>query len=196
MTARAGMATLIADLRALCNAGSADQVIGGVTYWTDDQLQAELDRARFSVRRLSLESDPVYVAGDYQYFDYSIPAEIGRFEYDSSGSVEDGWRLTDSSGAETSESYTVNESARVITFASDQASAAYYLDCRAYDLEAAAAAVWTAKAGFAASNVDWAIDNQRISASQEISHCQSMAAAFRAVGGLNVIPLFRSDENF
>jgi len=54
MAARTGMNDLITELRGMTNAGSADTTIAGTAYWSDNQLQAILDRNRFDQDRLQL----------------------------------------------------------------------------------------------------------------------------------------------
>ena len=49
MTVRDTMAELIADLRALTDAGTSDYTVGGVSYWSDQQLQDALDGRRQGV---------------------------------------------------------------------------------------------------------------------------------------------------
>jgi hypothetical protein len=49
-----------------------------------------------------------------------------------------------------------------------------------YDLNAACAAVWDAKAAQAASRFDLSIDGQTLDRSQLIAHCRTMAATFRS----------------
>ena len=43
MALRTGMTNLVARVRALTGAGTAEYTAGSVTYWTDDHLQTILD---------------------------------------------------------------------------------------------------------------------------------------------------------
>lgn len=194
MAERATMAELITELRALTDAGADDHQIGGVTFWSDQQLQDVLDRNRTTIRREALQPDGEYNAGAWLYYDYPIPAELGAIERAGTGG---GFALRDASGND-APAHTINYAAGVITFDDDTGGDVYYLDCRGYDMNAAAAAVWEQKAGFVAASVDWKADNHAISASQEHDHCMERARHFRsrAGGGVQVIEFFRSDENF
>ena len=56
MTVRDTMAELIADLRALTDAGTSDYTVGGVSYWSDQQLQDALDGRRQAVRFIEMSA--------------------------------------------------------------------------------------------------------------------------------------------
>lgn len=184
------MATLIARLRAMCAAGTADHTVGSVTYWTDDQLQERLDRTRRTFYRLWLAPDPAFEEGAFIYLDYSIP--VGP-HFEEAGSTS-GWAVRDGEGAVISSGYSVNYAARRITFDADQAGAVRTLDCRVYDLDAAAALVWEDKAAFAAARADWSSDNHSVKASQEYEHCMAMAQRYRDASGARFAPFVRTDE--
>ena len=191
---RSGLSTLIATLRQLTNAGTAEATLGSITYFTDDHLQAELDRTQRTWRRIPLHSVPVLVNGAYEYYDYRIPSELGASI--ESAAADSGWAVKDGTGTtQGTASYTVNYDARNVTFTADQHGAAYYLDCRTYDLNRAAAAVWRSKAGFCASNVDWQSDNHRLSAAQEHEHCLRMVAHFESLAGAQHGRFVRTDES-
>lgn len=190
MAARAGMANLILRLRSMCSAGTADYTVNGTAYWTDDQMQNYLDRYRSTLKRLPLEAEEDYSNGAYTFTDYPIPAHLGNFE--ESG-VSSGWALRDSAGV-SAPSYTVDYNAGRITFAADTTGITYYLDCRVYDLNRAAADVWEEKAAVVASNVNWQSDNHRIDAGSEYEHCIKMAAKFRSAAGVSTARFVRSDE--
>ena len=136
MTARAGMSNLIKALRAATAVGTSDYTINSVSYWTDDQLQEMLDRYQEQHVHINLTPKPMYT-GDWEYYDYLIPQ--GR-NFEESG-TDSGWAVRNSAGG-TVTGYTVNYPARKITFTADQAGKAYYLDCRTYNLQLAAADVW------------------------------------------------------
>lgn len=191
MTARAGMASLILELRGMCSVGTADYSVAGVPYWSDDQLQQQLDRRRETYLRVPLEPEPVYVDGSYQYFAYEIEDEIGRhFEQAST----DGAFVVRNSSGGTATGYTVNYEAGEITFTADQANAVYYLDCRVYDIRRVAADVWEWKAGHAADRVDFQSDNHKFSLSDEFDHCMGLAKSFRKQAGVVTSTFVREDE--
>lgn len=190
--ARAGMDTLIKQLRRLSSAGTAEYTIGSETYFTDDHLQDILDRYRTLHRRVALYPLPAYTGGAYLYVEYPLPRGLRWLESDAADS---GWALRDSAGA-VAPAYTVNYEAQVITFAADTGGTTYYLDARSYDLYRAAAETWQFKAGFRAEAVNWQSDNHHVEAALEYEHCVEMAKHYRMLAGISVSRLVRRDEIF
>lgn len=194
--ARTGMANLIQQLRMATNTGRTDGTIAGEVYWSDDHLQSELDRFQTYWRTVALEALPITsTGGTLQYFDYLIPEPIGRYiEQNATGS---GWAIRDSVGNSIGTAlYSVNYDARRVTFATNTAGTAYYLDVRSYALNRAAANVWRRKASLVYQQVDWKTDNHDVKASQEYANCMQMAAYYESQGGVQVGWLTRTDENF
>lgn len=193
MPARTGMTALIAQLRAACAVGTADYTNGPLTYWTDDQLQSELDVTRRAVYFVPLHADPEYEAGATVYRDYLFPPDVGR-HFERAG-TDSGFALRASGGgAVAGTAYTVNYEARTIRFNTDQAGAAYFLDVRTYNFYRAAASVWRQKAGFAAGRYDWSADNHAMQASQEYAHCLAQAQHYDALDGLRIAEIRRLDD--
>lgn len=188
--ARTGMATLITELRRRTLAGTADSTINGTVYWSDNQLQDVLDRYRCTNRDTELSAIPQRSGAGFVYLEYPIPPQ---YQWIEQSATDSGWQLRDSAGG-TSLSYTVNYSARMVTFNADTANTDYYLDCRTYDLNMAAADVWESKASFIHENVNWSSDNHRIEASKEYENCLQQAKYWRAKGGMQVAKMWRSDE--
>lgn len=189
MAARAGMVKLIALLRRLTAVRADDAT------WTEDVLQDALDRTRVERRGVPVRPVAERSPGQTTYADYLLPPIARDVEYDPNDVAEDGWRLLDVSGQD-APGHTVNLAAGVITFDTPTDGQTFYLDCRAYDLNAAAADVWEQKAAAVAGAVDWRSDNHQVSASQEHSHCLRMAREFRAKagGGMQSVEMWRSDE--
>jgi len=194
MTARAGMATLINDLRAACAAGTADYLLGTVPYWTDDQLQAELDRTQRIYHYLVLKPIPEYINGQMQWFQYGVPEQLGTY-LEEDGSGTGGWAVKDNSGGTIPiGNYAVNYQAGLVTFPSDQKGSVYFLDARTYNLNRAAANVWRWKASRVANRVDWSSDNHKISASQERQTALEMATYYSGIAGPVSSVFVRTDE--
>lgn len=191
--ARAGMANLITELRRLTNAGSADAVVAGGTYWSDNQLQGELDRTRQTHYFAEMLPVAQYTGGSYTYLDYAFPREISR-PVEEAGSASRFAVLNSSGSAIGTGDYTVNYDARMVTFTANQEGYMRYLDADAFDVNKAAAAVWRVKASFAANRVGWSSDNHSVQAQQEYEHCLKMAERFESEGGLTVGEFFRTDE--
>jgi hypothetical protein len=173
--ARDGMSNLIALVRQHGNIGTADATFGGVSYWTDDQIQAMLDRTQ--VRRFL--RDLVYL--DDSGTDYVIPSSSAWLERAGSAS---GWQVYNASGSAIgTASYSVNYDANIITFPTVQSGAGYTLDYREYRLYEVVADVWEQKAGAVANQVNWQSDNHRVEASKKADQCLMMARKYRAMAG-------------
>lgn len=191
MPIRAGMAHLIARLRGMTRAGSADATLNGVTYFTDEQLQQLLDTTAQQHRHIELIPVPQSENGTLVYKSYAIPAEIPyAFETEAADS---GWQLRDAAGQAVT-GYSVNYAAGRIEFTSDTGGRLYFLDCRSYNLHQAAAAVWQQKAAFASPDADWQADNHRYDAATVFQHCLQMAALHARLAGPVVAKMLRSDE--
>ncbi len=95
MTARTGMAELILQVRSMANAGTADIVIAGTTYHTDDQIQSTLDRHREQIERETLAIAMDYQNGTpvYTRYQWSEP----NVERSTSGSAA--WKIQNGAGS-------------------------------------------------------------------------------------------------
>lgn len=192
--ARDGMAELISTVRQYAHAGTADHSVGGVTYWTDDQIQERLDRTQVTYNRVALHSDPQYVNGAYDYREYHLPSEM---EWIERAGTNSGWALRDGDGVDVDDAdYSVNYDARVITFDANTNNEIYYLDARTYDLYNAVASVWESKVGFYESVVDWSSDNHRVSNSQKWAHAKAMVDKYSRMGksAIRLLKRVRVDE--
>lgn len=163
--ARAGMASIITDLRRMGAAGTADISVAGVDYFSDDQLQDVLDGQRREISEVLTPSDAM------RYYFETRPVEraatAGAFQVlDAAGSA-----------VGTAE-YSVNYPAREITFVDDQHGAQFTLKARTFDMPAAAAEVWESKAAAWAAEFDVTTDNHNVKRSQKIKHAQMMAAQY------------------
>jgi len=191
------MALLLRELRALANANADDVTVGGETFWSDEQLQARLDRYRVEFKSLDLqEVARLNDAGQYEYYEYKIPERAGRW-FEGAESGAEAWQVRRTTGFPVATtSYGVNYPARMIVFTANQSGYQFVLDCRSYDLFATAADIWEEKAGQAAAKVDWQSDNHRISGSQNMAHCYKMAKQLRAKSwqGARASTFFRTDE--
>jgi hypothetical protein len=195
VAARAGMATLILELRSLCNAAVGDYTVNAVSYFTDDQLQAELDAQVEIWSREQLDQQPEYLNSTTLYKQFMIPDYIPHwFEEDGAGTG--GWAVKDAQGVVKviNTDYTVNYRSGVIVFAVDQKGARNWLDCRAYHLYQAAASVWRQKAGLEARSVDWSNAGLSFKASQRRDYCLAMANEMERREGITLSTMYRSDE--
>ena len=194
MSARTGMTNVIAAVRQLAACGTADYTVGGSTYWTDDQVQAELDRVRTEMWDERLTVVPtVNSGGTTVYLDYR--SDYSHLETTTGGTAV--FYLRDTTGARLGTAdYTVDYASGRITFAADQAGSVRYLTGRSYDVYEAAARIWETKAAHVADRFDFTADGATFKASQLTQQYMSMARQMRAqstTGGLRVGRLVRPD---
>jgi len=160
MTARTGMTDIIAELRSLTDAGTAEFTIGTVSFWNDDTLQSVLDSHRVDIDSYSLIPNPRYEAGTLTYKEYR-----SVYKWLESGTaaltVQNGLNVEVGTAA-----YTVDCQRGVVTFGTDTKGSSYYLYGRTYNLYAAAADVWERKAAHVAIKFDFSTDNHSIKRSQ------------------------------
>jgi hypothetical protein len=176
MAARSGMTTLITDLRGMADVGTAEFSAGGVTWFTDDQLEDVLDRHAHHYTRHRLEALPENIGGTTVYYRYGLPTP--NLEGTASGTAV--WRLENSAGsAFSAAAFSIDHNLQIITMAANQAGSALYLTARGYGLNAAAAVVWERKADYYAARYDVQTDNHKLSRSQLIKHAEGRAKYYR-----------------
>lgn len=196
MAARAGMASIITQVRQLASVGTADYSAAGTAFWSDDQLQTILDRVRVEVW-----DEPVaYVSqvnsgGTTIYTEYRMPWTW--LEQTTGGTSI--FYLRDGTGARIgTANYTVDYQYGRVTFSADQMGSARYVTARSYDVYEAAARVWEQKAGHVAMKYDFSADGASFKVSQERQSYLEMARQMRAQsnsGGLTHARLYRDDVN-
>lgn len=175
--ARDGMSRNIGEIRLMCELGTADYSIAGVTYWTDNQIQEVLDGHRENIQIEGLMVQSEYTTGTVVYKDYYWRKPDVE-EYDASNTEI--FHLENAGGtAVGTANYTVNYEARHIRFSSDQLGSAYYLTYRSYDLKRAAAEIWRKKAGHVAQRFDVSSDNHNLRASQMVKQYLDMSDQYR-----------------
>lgn len=192
--ARSGMANLITTVRQLAACGSADYTAAGSTWWTDDQIQAHLDRTRTEIWDELLGAVPsVNSGGTVTYLDYRLP--YGNLEQTTGGTAI--FYIRDGTGARLGTStYTADYDNGRVTFGADQHGSARYVTARSYDVYEAAARIWESKAAHVAERYDFTADGASFSASQLRAQYLDMARAMRvqsSTGGVRVSRLVRPD---
>ena len=186
MTVRATMADLILDLRGLTDASTSDYTAGGVTFWTDQQLQDILDGRVVSMHFAELGAIPEYANGVYTYKEYVLPL----------GNVEGGTALTimDNVGvAQGTALWSFDRNRGVITFTNDQAAAPRFATGKSYNVNLAAADVWRKKAAHYAVAYDVSTDNHSLKRSQLVAQAKEQMKYFEAMGGASSVTMERGD---
>lgn len=192
MTARTTMTELIATLRGLTNAGTADYTIGTVNFWSDDELQRVLDRHR----RDFFHEDVVPAE------EYSGSTAIYKTYYSARKNVEttDGgtavFYLEDGTGTKAgTANYTADYANGVFTFTADQKGTAYYATGREYDVNGAAADIWRMKAAQAAAGAfNWSSDNHSIHRKDVIDNYRSLAEYYDGMAWPVIVQIRRGDQ--
>lgn len=194
MTVRSTMSSIITRLRGLTQTTVDDYTVESATYWSSDHLQDALDLARTDVWREPLYAQTTYNNGTVEYKNYYTNI-TGPFEQTSGGTaifyVENG-----AGSAIGTALYSVDYNTGRIVFDADTTGSAYYLNARAYDLNAAAADVWRQKATYYATNYDFSTDNHSVKKSQVYEHCLKMAMHYEQrskSGGATFTTLTRND---
>lgn len=133
--ARPGMSHLVAEVRRLSGASSTEYTAAGTTWWTDDQIEAVLDRHRRDITSEQLISDRTPVGGGSSSY-ITFRSRHSDLETGAGAAIRDG--LGDLRGTAT---YTLDGTRGVITFTDDQGGTALYLTTATYDVHGAAAEV-------------------------------------------------------
>jgi hypothetical protein len=166
MPARASMTAIIAELR-LYGAAATDDVFGGVTYWTDEQLQKIADR---NSRQGFIELEQADPAG-----------LVYRLKHGPSLQLENA--LTVYASDQTTalaNAFTYNSDTKELTFTEAPASATYYVYGRAIQIYDALAELWQAKADQRYQYIDWKAQNNRSIMRQEYQNCVDRATLYRS----------------
>lgn len=193
--ARSTMVDLIETLRGMTQAGQADYTVAGVSYWSDDQLQAVLDRHRLDVHHELLRSVESWQGGgSVAYYDYY--SEHGSFEHTGGGTAL--FIVEDSTGTNAGTAlWTADYSRGQVTFSADTKGIRYYLSGRSYDLNGAAADVWRQKASqVALTGYSWSTDNMRVDKSSVQAAYFAQARVFDALARPQTIYVDRGDAGY
>jgi hypothetical protein len=184
MAVRDGMSNLIARVRSLANAGTAEYTVGGDTYWTDQQIQDILDGNSQFIVDSRLHWQEQDVSGTSVY--YTAQAAYRDFEEADSGTAR--WAVRDGPGnLQSTANYTADYRSGRITWSANQDGTIYYLTAYTYDVHAAAADIWQQRMAHFSDWYDFRADNQSFSRSQAFEHAQKMEDAMRARVGANVV---------
>lgn len=149
-----------------------------MTYWTDDQVQDALDRNRLELIDEPLSPFPtVNAGGTTEYRHYQ--SQYRSFEATTGGTAV--YILRDGTGARVGTAlYTPDYDLGRIEFAATvTGGSTLYLSGNAYDVYAAAADVWSQKAGHVADRFDFTADGASFKASQLVAQYERMAAQMR-----------------
>lgn len=177
--ARSTLGSLITRVRELISSGTADYTVGTASYWTDDQIQAVLDRNRLDFADSQLMPlREVNSGGTVVY--YVHQCGFTNLEDTNGGTAVLYVRNSSGTRAGTTD-YTLDGFAGRVTFVADTAGTVYYLTGRSYDIYAAAAEIWRSKAGHVAERFDFTADGATFRASQLVEQYTKMADKYSAM---------------
>lgn len=171
MPIRPTMRTLVDNLRQITAASTGD-LYGGVEYWTDEQLEAILDKHRKLAPTIPVTAIEMYESGSpsWRFFSFHKP-DWAIFEPNGV--------LGDEYGNAPDPAPTIDYSSGIVEFAQNPAKKQYLLRAWVYDLNMAASEVWEVKA---AQRFDW-VDHKGghhfFKDSQTPQFCADRAAYYR-----------------
>ena len=186
MTARTTMSALILKLRGMTDTSVNDYTINSIPYWTDDQLEDELDLVQMHAEFLQMEAIPSTGASlAITYTRY----ETGLTDWENTPTIQDENGDTISVAL-----YTFDPNTGVVTFTADTTGLGRYITGNVYNVERAAANIWRRKAAHAAKNFDFTTDNHSIKRSQVTAQYLDLARFYDKQAGSKTISIYRGDD--
>lgn len=185
------MADLLLTLRGLTSSGSAEYTVNGSAYWTDDQLEDVLDRHVVIVNHEELIPDQkVGSGGSVTYLEYQSAYRF--FETTSAGTSR--FIVQSHAGATVGTAdYSVDYPRGRVTFTADTTGLSRYATGYSYDLNAAAADIWSQKAAHYVTAYDFSTDNHNLRRSQIIDNCLRMSKEYGSGGMIYSVTMERGD---
>lgn len=181
MTARIGMTDIIADLRGITEAGTADWTAGTVAYFSDDMLQSILDRYKEPFVYKGMEAEqPIRTSTGWLWSLYEI--EDTQHIEESTGGTAVFYIQDNIGGTLAANAYSMDYRNGLMTLITPVAIATpYFATGYSYDINAAAADVWQTKANHASASFDFSTDNHTVNRSKVFENYQKMANYYRSL---------------
>lgn len=165
MSVRASLLQATRFLRQYGNASNTD-VFEGVTYWSDDQLEAILDTLGKRVRvRLNASTS------DNTTFVIDLPR---HYRLDTATLV-----VYTSGGTVVSTSYTLEQGRGELVFTEVLANDYYYVEVLAINMWEALAELWEQKANQRVHYIDFKAGSNKVNLQQEYTHCVDRGRYYR-----------------
>lgn len=190
MAARSGMTNLITTMRGMADLGTADYTIGGVSYWTDEQVQSVMDNHRVDIWREPLYIIETYIGGgsaEYKHYQ----SEYTNFEETTGGTSI--FYIEEADGDNITSGWTADYQRGHLTFSDDTLGTVYYLTGRSFDLNASAADIWRRKAAHYGASFSFSTDNHRVDKGALIQNALKMAEVYNRLCGPVTTTIIRSD---
>lgn len=202
MAIRTGMQDLVDRLRKVTNVEVDQYTIGGVTYWTDDQLEAVLDRNAAFLVDHPLVWRPQNIGGG------TVTYVVAEGQYKNLETADSGtarWAVRDSDGdIQGTAGYSVDYDNCRLTFSADQGGTAYYLTGYTFDVHAAAVEIIRDKMAYIDLWYDFGADGAQYSRSQAMDNLRELANEHQELigsnrpgfsGGVSTGAWYRTDVN-
>ena len=185
---RSGMYPIIDTLRGMTATGEGDYTVNDVSYWSSLQLQDYLDKHR------SDYYDKLILAVDEMSGGSVVTTRYYLGNFNVEGGTAVFW-IANASGVKLTPTtdYTVDYALGLVTFTADTHGAAYYATYHAYDLNAAAADIYRAKAAHYADYFNFSTHGHQVNKGDLIKNALTMAEYYSTSGGMRAIDLDRSD---
>lgn len=186
------MAAIVANVRGLIGAGTAEYTLGTANFWDDDQIQLVLDRNRCDFYRAELLAQPEYSGGSVSYNAYRLNRE--NVEATTGGSAI--FVIRDTAGALVGTALWSADYARgIVTFGSNTLGAAYYVTGSEYDVYGAAADILKTWATYLARAYDFTTDGQTFRRSQMAAGLIAQAETYQGLAWTTEVTMYRGDAN-
>jgi len=184
MTARAGIAYIITEVRRLSGAGTAAFTVDNASFFSDDAIERILDsrRARLARSQISFEPELSESGGTTVYKNARIG--FGWLEDEAAGSGND-FKVTDGTGIVIGTvEYTLSAEDGFLTFASDQHGSIRYVTGWVHNPYKAAYDVLMAWSMQLARQADWSTDNMAVKRSQKAKELREQMRWLKELAGL------------
>jgi hypothetical protein len=158
----------------------------GTAVWSNDQLEDALDTHKLRVHREQLMVDAVNTgAGTTVY----------KLYHSAFNDFEEGtayFQVEDAGGTQRGTAdYTADYVSGIVTMDDDQAGTALYLTGWSYDLNGAAAELWTERAAKVSSYYNVGLDGHQLSRSQWFDHCEKMSEFYARMARPKIVKAFK-----
>ncbi len=189
MTTRAGAAYIIAEVRRLAGAGTAEYEIvaqtgSTVTYYTDEQIERILDSRRIRMARHQLLYEPELSTGGTSVYQH---AKVGFawVEDESAGGSNNDMNITDNQGAIIGTAdYSFSAEDGYVSFGADQAGSARYMTGWIHNPYKAAVDVLTSWLNELVKKPDFQTDNMRVWRSNRADAVRRQIEDLKEIAGM------------
>jgi hypothetical protein len=195
MTTRTSVDYIIAEVRRLTGAGTAEFTVDAQSYFSDEQIERILDsrRARLSRHEVVFEPELSEGGGTSVYKN----ARIGYAWVEDNSSTAD-FKLTDSKGSIIgTANYTLSAEDGFITFSADQQGSSRYVTTWVHNPYSAAVDILTSWNSELARQPDFATDNMRVWRSQKQKAIKDQIDELKELAGMaprvKTMTMHRSD---